>query len=276
MQLLLDQYKAFFKTPLFVETPHKLIKNIGVFDYQPAEFKLSSEFNTTQKFIGKRAELFLLEALNQSSQFEVITHSLQIFDHKKTLGEFDFLVRDLVSSEIFQIELVYKVYLYDAKLSNIPEYCWIGPNRRDRFQDKIHKLKHRQFPLLQHSKAQLRLRDFNLDASAVLQKLCFKAMLFKPFQEDLPPFQHLSNLILAGEWISVEDFFQKDWKGHQFYLPQKLNWFNSPEIEQWFTWDEIQKDLKIYLASGRSPLLFVNSQSNKFKLFVANWPQSGS
>ena len=74
---IIDQYKAFFKTPLLVKNPDDFIKNIRVFDFKPDNYSLSPQFEINQKFIGKRAELFMLEALQQSKQYEVIAHSLQ-------------------------------------------------------------------------------------------------------------------------------------------------------------------------------------------------------
>lgn len=270
---IIDQYKAFFKTPLLIQNPDDFIKNIRVFDFKPNDYFLPPQFETNQKFIGKRAELFMLEALQQSEQYEVIAHSLQIIRQKQTLGEFDFLVRDLVTAEVFQLELVYKVYLFDASLSTTADFCWIGPNRRDRFEDKLHKLKTKQFPLLYQKNATSELDSLGLKQKSIQQRLCFKAMLFKPFQEKLPEFSTLTNFQVEGEWLSKELFYSQDWKDFQFMMPQKLNWFNSASrVEQWFTLEQIRPDIDSYLASGRSALLFLKDPNEHFyKLFLTNW-----
>jgi hypothetical protein len=270
---IIDQYKAFFKTPLLVKNPDDFIKNIRVFDFKPDNYSLSPQFETNQKFIGKRAELFMLEALQQSEQYEVIAHSLQIIRQKQTLGEFDFLIRDLVTAEVFQLELVYKVYLFDASLSTTADFCWIGPNRRDRFEDKLHKLKTKQFPLLYQKMATSELEGLGLKQNSIQQRLCFKAMLFKPFQEKLPVFKTLTDVQIEGEWLSKQLFYKQDWSRYHFTMPQKLNWFNAVNrVEQWFTLEQICPDIDNYLASGRSVLLFVNDHNKHFfKLFLTNW-----
>ncbi len=276
MHKLTHQYKAFFDTPLLVKHPADFIEHITAFDFKPDHYNLEQDFKVNQKFIGKRVELFLDYALAQSTSYEVISHSLQIFNQKQTLGEFDYLIRDLATAEVFQLELVYKVYLFDEHLSSIPDFCWIGPNRRDRFQDKITKLKCQQFPLIYHEQSKHQLKTLGIDLKSLQQKLCFKALLFKPFQANLPKFNYLTDISIEGEWLSRPQFYASSWHNFKFILPEKLDWFNALESikeEQWQVFEAIEEPLNHYLKSGRSPLIWVRDmeQRRSRKLFIANW-----
>jgi hypothetical protein len=61
------------------------------------------------------------------------------------------------------MELAYKFYLFDPSISSEPINNWIGPNRNDSLQEKLEKLKTKQFPLLYHKLAKSKFTTVAID-----------------------------------------------------------------------------------------------------------------
>ena len=95
-----------------------------------------------------QAEACFEAYLKASSKFELLAANLQIHSEKETLGELDYIVRNLETEKIVHIELACKFYLYDENAGELEEQKWIGPNRKDSLFDKLEKVKRKQFPLL--------------------------------------------------------------------------------------------------------------------------------
>ena len=115
----------------------------------------------TNFVLGKRMEIFFDHLLKNSEKYEVIGKNLQIFQGKLTLGELDFLIKNMENNTFHHIELVYKFYVYDSSYENELER-WIGPNRRDSLLQKIEKLNQRQFPILFKPESKKLLSELNL------------------------------------------------------------------------------------------------------------------
>ncbi|MGO2102737.1 MAG: DUF1853 family protein [Psychroflexus halocasei] len=272
MQTILQQYKAFFETPLLIRNPD-MLEHIGIFDFDKKQISQpdKEDLKSFQKlgFIGKRAELFAKFVLENSSDYELISHSLQIFDDKKTLGEFDFIFKDLKSSEIVHLEMVYKVYLFDSRLSENPDLCWIGPNRKDSFHEKHEKLMQHQFPLLYHPKTAKELTHLNIDSvNSIKQKLLFKTILFKKYQEKLPQSEFLNTHQISGFWLHFEEFLTDEWRDATYFKPDKVNWFNAIENVSWESYQDIKTQVEAEHAINRNPMLWVKKNRQILKIFV--------
>mgnify|MGYP005857848193 CR=1 FL=1 len=224
------------------------------------------------RYVGKRAEVFFWHQLELSQRYQDILYSLQVINDTKTIGEFDFTCFDTLHEEMLHIELVNKIYLYDKNLSDDPDYCWIGPNRKDRFEDKMNKLKSKQFPLLYHPEAETLLHQVNINPWAVKQKLCFKAILFLP--EGCDTGFYLTNLnAVAGYFYTLEEFLNKKWQHQSFDIVKKLNWFtDETQHNRWYSYTEILLQIESFMESKQSVMLFrKDTQGNIFKLFVVWW-----
>ena len=70
--------------------------------------------NANQK-LGHLYEDALHLLLSASDQLEVLADHLQVFDRNQiTLGEMDYILRDVRTQQVFQLELAVKFYLGDA------------------------------------------------------------------------------------------------------------------------------------------------------------------
>ncbi|MFN2261224.1 MAG: DUF1853 family protein, partial [Psychroflexus sp.] len=209
---------------------------------------------------------------SKNENYQILSFSLQVILNKQTFGEFDFILKNLNSDEIFHIELVNKIYLFDENIHEDIDYCWIGPNRKDRFIDKINKLEQHQFPLLYKTETEQYLNDLNLNSEKIIQKICYKAILFIP--EDYKFRFFRTNLdCLSGYYYNFEEFISKKWREHKFHIPTKLNWFtDETQNTEWENFDSILPKIKKLLDNKQSPMLFRKNESGEvFKLFVTWW-----
>lgn len=272
---ILKQYQGFLNTQFIIDQLPD--SKITVFEFESLKkirqienfpFDESRVFN----FLGKRAEVFFRYYLNLSDRYEEIAYSLQIIDDKTTLGEFDFLCRDLIQNETLHVELVNKIYLYDDSLHEDPDCCWIGPNRGDRFIDKVEKLRSQQFPLLYHPKAENEFQKLSIDPWKVKQKLCFKAILFLPESCNTRFFR--TNLkAVAGNFYTLEEFLNKKWKHHTFFIPKKINWFiDEAQHTKWYPYSKVLLQLQEFMDKKQSVMLFRrNKKGETRKCFVVWW-----
>ncbi|WP_378172043.1 DUF1853 family protein [Aquimarina sp. SS2-1] len=223
--------------------------------------------------LGKRIEHFFNYFLQNNKNYRVLLNNLQIFKDKITIGELDFLIKDLTQNNILHVELIYKFYLYDPHLSDKSIERWIGPNRKDSLLEKVIKLKEKQLPLLYRTETIDYLKELGIDPSAILQNVCFFGNLFVPLpylNQNLPL---LNNDCIVGYWIREEDFNLKKYGLELFYIPEKKDWIVHPKHHTtWFTFEQISKQLQQHLAHKKSPLLWIKSTGDSFsKCFVVWW-----
>lgn len=235
--------------------------------------------NTCQPFIvqeqkslrlGKWVEKFVLFQLQQMPNCQIIADSLQIVDGQKTLGELDVL---LIHQNIpIHLEIVYKFYLFDIKskgkdlMSN-----WVGPNRRDNLNYKLEKLKHKQLPLLYHTKTEQILENYKFDIDSVKQHVLFKAQLFLPYgrheRQDIEP---LNTSCISGYYL---DFARFDLlQNALFCIPQKLEWLIEPNNNvQWLDFEMAKELISKSILSERSPMIWVKNRMGELKKCFITW-----
>ena len=220
--------------------------------------------------LGKRMEIFFDHLLSHSGQFEVIAKNLQIYRKKVTLGELDFLVKDLQDNSIYHIELVYKFYLYDPL--NEDEEKWIGPNRKDSLIQKISRLKHHQLPLLHAEETREILKSFDLKFQDIEQQVCFKATLFLPKAYKLHNFSKLNKSCIAGYWIRYKDFSYSEYANYSFYAPKKQDWPIDPSTnEEWNSYPVFLAQIQEFINYKKSPLVWMKYGTEEFERFFVVW-----
>lgn len=241
--------------------------------------------------LGKQAEACFEAYLKHSKHFELLAANLQIHTStslsnqstslsnypallnnpyaKETLGELDYIVRNLKTTEVVHIELACKFYLYDESAGISPEEKWVGPNRKDSLFKKLEKLKQRQFPLLHRPETLQKLEALGIPKPS-LQQLCLKAFLFIPrkmLREALP--QNIKNCIV-GHYIKPSDF--KDEGTACYAIPSKKEWLLPINaIAKWYPFSEIKPLITTQLEMGRSPLVYKKTPQNVELFFITWW-----
>jgi len=127
------------------------IFNKNIIDIQ--SFEILQEDISYEKFknfkldnhppLGKRVEYFFEFYINNSKKYILLDKNIQIINNKITLGEFDFIIQDILTKEIFHIELVYKYYLYKQNEEN-EVLRYVGVNNHDILEERLNKLKLKQ------------------------------------------------------------------------------------------------------------------------------------
>ena len=101
---------------------------------------------------------------------------------KVTIGEMDFLYKDLLYNHEVHAELAVKYYLGVAsEAKNLKQMNqWIGPNKKDRLDLKYQKLFDQQLMLSEKDQSQQTLKELGFDKNKLGQYYFVKGMLFWP------------------------------------------------------------------------------------------------
>ncbi len=224
-----------------------------------------------------QAEACFEAYLTRSKNYKLLAANVQIQGETETLGELDYIVKNLNTNRIIHIELACKFYLYDVDTGTLEEERWIGPNRKDSLYDKLEKIKLKQFPLLFKNETIEKLKALNVEIPTT-QELCLKAFLFLP-KPSLPIGRDLKRSSLptnyanciAGHWINLNDFSQED-KSALYAIPSKKEWFLPLEsITEWYSYSEIQERIAEQLQNRKSPLIYKRTLQEIERFFVVWW-----
>lgn len=216
-----------------------------------------------------QAEACFEAYLKQSINFELLAANLQIHGEKKTLGELDYIVRNLQTDEVLHIELACKFYLYDENAGEVAEQKWIGPNRKDSLYEKLEKLKHKQFPLLQTSETSKVLTSLGIP-KPTSQELCLKALLFLPKELSAEVFpKHVKDCIV-GHYLKQNDLVEE--VDAKYAIPLKKEWLLPIDsITDWHHFSEINVLIGEQLKVKKSPLLYKKTPHNLERFFIVWW-----
>lgn len=223
--------------------------------------------------LGKRAERFFDFAIKQSSGYQMKAQNLQVIYEKKTLGEFDFFVEDVEERTALHIELVYKFYLFDPLVSKEEELkCWIGPNRKDSFLRKIHRLKTHQMPLLFLKESEEILVQQQINPRKLKQEVCFKANLFVPKQTTKSTYQLINPKAIVGYWMHLHEFTKEEFAGDNYFSPQKKDWPVHPKYqEEWKGYEDILQEIEYLFKHQKAAFIWRKKTDNSFERFFVVW-----
>ncbi len=221
---------------------------------------------------GKQAEHLLHHFLQASPQYEVLAFGLQLIRAKITLGELDFILKDLENDEVFQLEMAIKFYLYQPG-AGLKNYQLIGPNRKDSLDAKLAKLKEQQFKILHQPATHSLLLAKGFNPGAISQKLYLPGRIFIPLGSSLPSLPLINPASLGGYYLPLEAFAVTFNKQQSFYIPPKTEWLATPDDNtEWMTFDQAWQQLKVWQNHGKSPMIWVR-KGNDFcgSYFITNW-----
>lgn len=264
----LDILNSFIKAPdLKINSEKYPFKNFTFLDEKLNENNFSFPSNSV---LGMQAEACYEAYLKQSNNFELLAANLQIHGEKETLGELDYIVRNLKTDKVVHIELACKFYLYDENAGIAEEEKWIGPNRKDSLFDKLEKVKLKQFPLLNTSETIQKLKALGIPEPSS-QELCLKAFLFLPKKMKAESFPKNIMDCIVGNYIKPEDFEQEN-PNASYAIPSKKEWILPMEtIETWHSFSEVKKEIKTQLQNNKSPLIYKKTPQSLERFFVVWW-----
>ena len=219
---------------------------------------------------GRKAEFFFSHWLKHSPRYEWLAENIQVITDGQTLGELDFIVRDLESKRLLQIEMACKFYLLKATTTPV----WVGPNHRDWLHLKLEKLYHRQFPLLYRPETKKTLHNMDIAVDHIYQQLYMPGLLFTPYNSTDPVAPGITNrLAFGGQWVSQAHFKDTGFSRYEFAIPPKENWLLEPgDYQGWSPHQQTFERIWPSLNKRRSPMLWMRSPGKPAsRLFVVWW-----
>ena len=248
---------------------NKFLKDVHINDFKG--FKIDKQLR-----LGQQQERFFSWYTAFSSDLELLLENKQIIQENKTIGELDFVLKQLSNDCLWHVELVTKIYLYDYNPEFHTYENWIGPNRNDCLDKKMKKLWDKQFPLLYHHETKAQLYSSNtIKVDLLQQSLCFKAFLFVPyidFNQDTVPLSGFNKECVKGFWIRFNDFTANNFGRDLYILPQKLDWFLDPSFGQdWNSFESIKTAVITTLAEKRSPMCWRRTNNGIYERFFIVW-----
>lgn len=177
--------------------------------------------NSPSPLLGKRFERLLSFWFENSPQFEKVLENLQIFDGKTTLGEVDFLVKNLETNELWHIEAACKYY-FGAKNANHYSH-WLGPNGKDSLEQKWQTLKN-QLRIFESEQGKRLLQQFGLPKPKSI--LMLKGYFFQPFHllgHYATP-RHSHSQHNAGWYISEKEISALHGQLNQWHVLKHPHW----------------------------------------------------
>ncbi|MFK8039429.1 MAG: DUF1853 family protein [Crocinitomicaceae bacterium] len=246
------------------------ITGIEIFKLSQLILQNSPKFQLpTNLRLGHLVEKIVSELIKNSTNYKVIHENVQIIDGKQTIGEIDFIIEDLNEAKLIHLELAYKFYLFDPSISDEPVQNWIGPNRNDSLNEKLDKLKSRQFPLLYHNCTKATFNDLN--TATISQALCFLVSLFIPY-EYKGKFSPTYEQAIKGYYLNQETFKNLDHSDKLYYLPEKKEWGMDPfENENWEDFKSMSIQLNTCIQEKQAPLCWQKYNGVFTTFFIVWW-----
>jgi len=235
-------------SPALIETrntkyhlPHSIYEQ-AYHDIQPHLSTIDNDDQTLSEYLqlnnhyrlGIYFERCWLYWLQHSKQFRLLSSNLPVRDDKKTLGEFDLIVKNQTSGDVEHWELAIKFYLQ----VNPPgrDTQWLGPNLKDRLSRKYHHLIDQQLALSDNPVAKQLCLDRGWDI--VTKRLLSKGRLFYAFNEQLerPPAacpDYIQEDHQTGWWLSESEFERtfSPLPQCQFHRLEKREWMAQSGCE---------------------------------------------
>ncbi|MGJ8666567.1 MAG: DUF1853 family protein [Patiriisocius sp.] len=251
----------------------------ATFPYKPFSFSkkmiadLTSEISGVElpdTILGKQAEFIFELLLKQCKPFELLAANAQINGETQTIGELDYIVKNVITREFIHIELACKFYLFDDSNNEIFEGKWIGSNRKDTLLDKINKLKEKQFPLLYNSFTSNILNGLGIKVSEIIQQYYITSSFYIPQGFDVLKLPLEYQKCVVGTWIHFEDLILDE--EYYYAMPSKKEWLLPPsEIVQWLTPGAIEIKISEEIKNRRAPQVYKKQGAQISKFFVVWW-----
>ena len=171
--------------------------------------------------LGNHFETLVATWVDHAPDLTLLTRNLQVFDAKRTVGEFDLLLERDGSPEHW--ELAVKFYL--AAGDGADPTRWFGPNTADRFDLKFNRMREHQLVLSQHPAGLATLASKGIASPSVAAMV--KGRLFHPLARYLDGTWVVPETVnpshCRGWWVSREALAELQALGDRFvWLPKSL------------------------------------------------------
>lgn len=229
-----------------------------------------SVLNFEQK-LGHLYEDALACLICESERWDLLAKNLQVSDVTgRTIGEMDFLVRDLQSGECFQLELAVKFYLSVFCSDGSEKYP--GPDPRDNWVNKLNRMREQQLRLSETSEARRLLAErFGIAGISVFQRVY--GIVFDPMLESRrsrPP--SIGGRARRAKWLYAKDFKSVYAGLEQFRIVPKCLWPVQMNPALLASLDQVSKAQLLWMAEERCVLFWDEGNEDVVFLVSDLWP----
>ena len=246
------------------------ITGLPTFNLSELDLATDLEFQLpTNLRLGHLAEKIVAQLINASTNYQVLYENIQVTEDKKTIGEIDFIIENIITKQLTHVELAYKFYLFDPNISSKPVNNWIGPNRNDSLKEKLEKIKRKQFPLLYHNCTKSKFNNIEIDE--VTQALCLLVSLFIPYQykASLSPIYEKA---IKGYYLNFDTFLRFDHSAKNYYIPSKKEWGMDPsENEIWTDFNGVEKYISTSIKEKQASFCWQKYKDSYVAFFIVWW-----
>ena len=190
-------------------------------DQDPAPLHQHLAVHSSWK-VGVYFESLLAFWLAWNPRYTVVGHNLQVRDDTRTLGAFDFLLRN-ASGQAEHWEVAVKYYLQREVSGDWS--AWVGPNQRDRLDIKLARMRDHQLPLSSRAEAESVLSNVGV-TSAPRQRAVLKGQLFTHWRtsSERPIGSRAGSP--TGQWVETEHFeeYAASFPDHRWVTREKPDW----------------------------------------------------
>jgi hypothetical protein len=206
--------------------------------------------------------------LQEDSATELIAHNIPVRNDHQTLGEFDVLYYCQQSQQAVHLELAVKFFLglnLDRQAPSLSH--WFGPNRADRLDRKLARLRQHQLPLAHTDAGKAALRKYGIENPR--QELQVSGILFHA-ENQATPHHSLNPSHQRGRWQTVAEFTHSSQESdaQQWRYLAKPSWLEG----QYNTAATLENE-HIALANER-PIMMINSQQERLFIVPNQWPET--
>ncbi len=153
-----------------------------------------------------------------SPNYKLLAQNIQLNEiagdtRSRTIGEVDFIVREVKTEKVVHLEVAVKFYLGTAPFEN--PYCWFGTNTQDQLGRKIDHLQQHQTQLLIHHPEQV---TFSIDERQCL----LKGRLFYPRNTGSTRVQTIAPKPVEDNHLRGSYLFRHELSNEEKYSPRQL------------------------------------------------------
>lgn len=225
------------------------------------------------KRLGHYVEQLWLFYLSYHKDITLLAHNKVIQGPKRTLGEFDLILKDKRDHQVWHIELAIKFYLgsqqawgEDNRWSH-----WLGPNCKDTMDHKWHKLIQQQLTLGQRPDviAQLEAEHLRPQQSASLTR----GILFYPGEAPYKLISpaHINPEHTQGHWYYYSDWLNQTDESSRWFILKKPHWLALPIQPEWQIKEDIMAEMASQIAR-KQPIYLAEENGRRVFVVPEQWP----
>lgn len=242
----------------------------SIFDRSLLSLSVTSDVLNFDQKLGHLYEDALAILLNCSDHLEVLASHLQLVNASgRTLGEFDFLVRDKARQQTIHLELAVKFYL---AIQVEGKWQFPGPDARDNWQRKLDRMRDHQFILGQKPEAKEMLRErFGVNGVEVRQ-LVYGCIFHHIKCESRVLPEAVNPLCRKGRWLYVSEWSRYFGDDERIYIIPKPLWPVEISEAQVGHTQASSVDALMVAARERCTLFATETSQEPVFLVPDDWP----